>query len=105
MVSYHLNPFTAKDVLIDFTLSNARRFYSSKGSPLAVKGLNISSGSPRLDAMASCCQRLRAAAQMVALAASVDGRASSGGASGGVDGSANSGSIDCGASSGVLLWR
>ena len=101
MVSYHLNPFTAKDVLIDFTLSNARRFYSSKGSPLAVKGLNISSGSPRLDAMASCCQRLRAAAQMVALAASVDGRASSGG----VDGSANSGSIDCGASSGVLLWR
>ena len=34
-----LNPFTAKDLLIDFTLSNARRFYSSKGNPLAVKGL------------------------------------------------------------------
>ena len=33
------NPFTAKDVHIDFTLSNARRFYSSKGNPLAVKGL------------------------------------------------------------------
>ena len=27
--------------LIDFTLSNARRFYSSMGNPLAVKGLNI----------------------------------------------------------------
>ena len=26
--------------LIDFTLSNARRFYSSMGIPLAVKGLN-----------------------------------------------------------------
>ena len=25
--------------LIDFTLSNARRFYSSMGNPLAVKGL------------------------------------------------------------------
>ena len=34
-----LNPFSAKDVLIDFTLSNARRFYSSKGPPLALKGL------------------------------------------------------------------
>ena len=34
-----LNPFSAKDVLIDFTLSNARRFYSSMGSPLALKGL------------------------------------------------------------------
>ena len=34
-----LNPFSAKDVLIDFTLSNARRFYSSKGNPLALKGL------------------------------------------------------------------
>ena len=28
-----------KDPLIDFTLSNARRFYSSKGDPLVVKGL------------------------------------------------------------------
>ena len=35
------NPFGAKDVLIDFTLSNARRFYSSKGNPLALKGLNF----------------------------------------------------------------
>ena len=34
-----INPFSAKDVLIDFTLSNARRFYSSKGDPLALKGL------------------------------------------------------------------
>ena len=33
------NPFSAKEVLIDFTLSNARRFYSSKGNPLALKGL------------------------------------------------------------------
>ena len=36
---FSFNPFNAKDVLIDFTLSNARRFYSSKGNPLAVKGL------------------------------------------------------------------
>ena len=28
-----LNPFTAKGELIDFTLSNARRFYSSRGDP------------------------------------------------------------------------
>ena len=34
-----LNPFTPKSDLIDFTLSNARRFYSSKGDPLGVKGL------------------------------------------------------------------
>ena len=34
-----INPFSAKDVLIDFTLSNARRFYLSKGNPLALKGL------------------------------------------------------------------
>ena len=27
------NPFSAKDVLIDFTLSNARRFYSSRETP------------------------------------------------------------------------
>ena len=27
--------------LIDFTLSNARRFYSSMGNPLGVKGLTI----------------------------------------------------------------
>ena len=34
-----LNPFTPKSDFIDFTLSNARRFYSSKGNPLGVKGL------------------------------------------------------------------
>ena len=34
------NPFTPKSEFIDiFTLSNARRFYSSKGDPLGVKGL------------------------------------------------------------------
>ena len=33
------NPFTPKSDLIDFTLSKARRFYSSKGDPLGVKGL------------------------------------------------------------------
>ena len=38
-LSHSLNPFTPKSDLIDFTLSNARRFYSSKGDPLAVKGL------------------------------------------------------------------
>ena len=36
---WDVNPFSAKDVLLDFTLSNARRFYSSKGNPLALKGL------------------------------------------------------------------
>ena len=34
------NPFTAMGDLIDFTLSNARRFYSSKGKNLATKGLS-----------------------------------------------------------------
>ena len=34
-----LNPFTPTSDLIDFTLSNARQFYSSKGDPLGVKGL------------------------------------------------------------------
>ena len=34
-----INPFTPKSDLIDFTLSNARRFYSSKGDPLGEKGL------------------------------------------------------------------
>ena len=34
-----LTLFTPKSGLIDFTLSNARRFYSSKGDPLGVKGL------------------------------------------------------------------
>ena len=37
-----LNPFTAKDVLIELTLSKARPFNSSKGNPLAVKGLKNS---------------------------------------------------------------
>ena len=38
----YLNALTAVGALmtlIDFTLSNARRFYSSMGNPLAVKGL------------------------------------------------------------------
>ena len=34
------NPFTHKSDFVDFTLSNARQFYSSKGDPLGVKGLN-----------------------------------------------------------------
>ena len=43
-IDYHIrynyfNPFTPKSDLIDFILSNARRFYSSKGNPLGVKGL------------------------------------------------------------------
>ena len=33
-----VNPFTLKSDLIDFTLSNARRFCPSKGGPLVVKG-------------------------------------------------------------------
>ena len=33
------NPFTPKSDLIDFTLSYARRFYSSKRDPLGVKEL------------------------------------------------------------------
>ena len=32
-------PFTPKSDLLDVTLSNAKRFYSSKGDPLGVKGL------------------------------------------------------------------
>ena len=36
--NYLLNPFTPKSDFIDFTLSNARRFYSSEGDPLGVKG-------------------------------------------------------------------
>lgn len=38
-----LNPFTPKSDFIDFTLSNARRFYSSKGDPLGVEVLNATS--------------------------------------------------------------
>lgn len=33
------NPFPPKSDFIDFTLSNARRLYSSKGDPLGIKGL------------------------------------------------------------------
>ena len=40
IVTISLNPFTPKSDLIGFTLSNAKRFYSSKGDPLRVKGLN-----------------------------------------------------------------
>ena len=39
-----INPLTAKwalRALIDFILSNARRFYSSMGNPLAGKGLRL----------------------------------------------------------------
>ena len=35
-----VNPFKSKSDFIDFTQSNDRRFYSSKGEPLGVKGLN-----------------------------------------------------------------
>ena len=40
-----INPLTAEwalRALIDFTLSNARRFYSSMGNPLDRKGLSVS---------------------------------------------------------------
>jgi len=33
-------PYGPTGLLIDFTLANARRFYSAMGSPLGVKGLN-----------------------------------------------------------------
>ena len=45
-VSNITNPLTAVGALralIDFTLSNARRFYSSMGDPLAVKNVPIKS--------------------------------------------------------------
>ena len=50
-MSQLINPLTAQwalTALIDFTLSNARRFYSSKGNPLDGKGLTLSHprGSP-----------------------------------------------------------
>ena len=35
-----VNPFTPKSDLIDFTLSNARCFYLSKGDPLGMEELN-----------------------------------------------------------------
>ena len=40
-----LNPFTTKDVLTDFTLSNARRFLLVKGRPLSNEGVK-SKGDP-----------------------------------------------------------
>ena len=39
MGNSYLNPFTPKSDFIDFSLSNARRFYSSKGDPLGAKRL------------------------------------------------------------------
>ena len=45
--------------LIDFTLSNARRFYSSMGNPLAVKGLmNGQRRRSRVETGPSQCQLL-----------------------------------------------
>ena len=38
-IAVAFNPFTPESDLIDFTLSNARRFYSLKGDPLGLKGL------------------------------------------------------------------
>ena len=37
-----LNPLHPNNALIDFTLSNARRFYSTKGYPKGLKGLSKS---------------------------------------------------------------
>ena len=42
----NINPFTLKSDLIDFTLSKARRFYSSKRDPLGVQGLKAIPGRP-----------------------------------------------------------
>ena len=38
---YLVNPFSAKDVLIDFTLCNARRFYSRQMETPCTEGVNI----------------------------------------------------------------
>ena len=38
---FSLKPVTPNSDLIDFTLSNARQFYLSKGDPLGVKGLSV----------------------------------------------------------------
>ena len=43
-----LNAFTAMGDFIDFTLSNARRFYSSKGKNLAAKGLILGGLEPSM---------------------------------------------------------
>ena len=43
-ITQTVNALTAVGALMtptDFTLSNARRFYSSMGNPSAVKGLNL----------------------------------------------------------------
>ena len=49
-----LNPFTPKSDIIDFTLSNARRFYLSKGEPLAGFS-NLASGRRKSLATLSIC--------------------------------------------------
>ena len=58
-----INPFSAKDVLRDFTLSNAGRFYSSKGNPLALKGLTfpytISDRNTSFKSIQYCTQRAK----------------------------------------------
>ena len=49
MKLFGFNALTAVGALMalkDLTLSNARRFYSSMGNPLAVKGLKTSKMSP-----------------------------------------------------------
>ena len=57
--SFHvINPLTAEWVLmalIDFTLSNARRFYSSKGNPLDEKGLTTSKIKQQLGSASVIC--------------------------------------------------
>jgi len=50
ILGLNINALTAVGALmtlIDFILSNAKRFYSSIGNPLAVKGLTESLGSLR----------------------------------------------------------
>ena len=42
-LALYVNPFTPISALIDFTLSNTRRFYSSMGNPSGVKGLTCTS--------------------------------------------------------------
>ena len=39
---FFFNPLSPKSAFIDFTLSNARRFYLSRGDPLGLKGLKNS---------------------------------------------------------------
>ena len=52
-----LNPLTAEwalRALRDFTLSDARRFYSSMGNPLDGKGLKVSSQRGKLTNLSKC---------------------------------------------------